>query len=178
MTTVVDFMGEVVAAVSGLLQPTVGAGVFYQHGHLSDITSQLTSYSKTAEFRTRMYPAVFLLQDFEELRGVTFNLEVEATLQLLIVAESDRSYRPPERYSRVFKPVLYPIYEQLMRALESHERLVVGYGGIPVKKIDRLRISNALGDQPPGSGGKMIFNDHLDGVEVKNLNLKILKNCM
>jgi hypothetical protein len=171
MIAVVDIIGDVVRATSARVQQKHGFEVFYQHGHIREISQTLQSYSATSEFRSRKYPAVFLLQDFAERVGAKYG-EVGVRLMLLIVAESGSEYRSPERYEKVFKPVLYPIYGELMRQIGKDARLSVPYGGAPHDKVDRLFLSSALVEHTT-KGEALLFNDHLDAIEVSGLELSI-----
>jgi hypothetical protein len=177
MMAVVDYIGGVVAQASEKVKPIIGSDVFYQFGHIREIADTLQSYSNTAEFRRQKYPAVFLLQDFLERKGTRTDIETEVTLQLLIVAASTQKARSADRYRDVFKPILYPIYEALIKTLNSDPVLDTPYSGVPHEKVDRPLVSGAL-SEPTTGANKNLFNDFLDAVEVRKLNLKILKNCM
>jgi hypothetical protein len=154
-------------------------GIKYQFGHIRDIGEILLSYSATAQYRLQKYPAIFLLQDFTERKGGNYSADVdcEVRLQLLIVAASAPTYRPAERYEKVFKPTLYPIYERFIEELGGSGTLIetASNGRFEHEKIDRPRISNALTEFTKGD--KNLFNDHLDAIEIRNLNLRILKEC-
>lgn len=177
MIAVVDYIGGIVAQTSEKVKPVIGSDVFYKFGHIREIANVLQLDSKTEEFRAQKYPAIFLLQDFAERKGTDMEVETEATLQLLIVAGSTKDDRSADRYRKVFKPILYPIYEAFITTLNSDTRLLTAYSGVPHEKVDRPLISGALSEPTTGSN-KNLFNDHLDAVEVRKLNLKILKNCV
>jgi hypothetical protein len=177
ITTVVDFIGSMVAKTDVCLKKHTSLEVFYQYGHVNEIEAILRSYSETEDFRKQKYPAIFLLTDFLERKGGNPDYETEAMLQLLIVAASGKDYRTAERYEKVFKPVLYPIYEVFMKQLKNDSRVVTKqYGELPHTKIDRSLVS---GFQLKTQGGKTgnLFSDHLDAIEVNNLNLVIKKTC-
>lgn len=176
MVAVVDYIGEVVKKTSEKVNNIIGSDVFYQFGHITEINNTLQSYSKTAEFREQKYPAIFLLQDFAEKMGIDAKTETQVKLQLLIVAGSDKNYRAADRYEKVFKPILYPIYDTFIKTLNKDGRhLDVPYDGISHEKIDRLLLSDALVETTKGRAN--LFNDHLDAIEIRNLQLTILKTC-
>jgi hypothetical protein len=172
MIAVVDIIGDVVRATSKQVSKQHGFEVFYQYGHIREISQTLQSYSETDRFRSKKYPAVFLLQDFAERMGARYG-EAVVRLVLLIVADSSNVYRSSDRYEKVFNPVLYPIYDELMRQIVKDSRINTPYGGPPHEKIDRLFLSNALVDHTTKGEGLM-FSDYLDAIEIRGLELNIL----
>jgi hypothetical protein len=182
MITVVDFFADTVRKTSDRVKTLITdekikeTGVFYQYGHIEEIKNVLNAMSQTAAQRTRKYPAILLLQDFVERKSYQMHIETEVNLQLLIVMGSDTNYPASARYDKVFKPVLYPVYDSLMKSLYRDSRLATEYGGIPHNKIDRPNIS---GFQIRIQGKtEQLFYDCLDAIEINNLNLKIKKNCI
>jgi hypothetical protein len=179
MINVVDVIGEVVGKTSTAIEKSAGKKVFYQYGHIIELDEILRSYSNsTKEFREQKYPAIFLLTDFLEKRDSRPDYETEAFLQLLIVAGSVKDYRTADRYREVFKPVLHPIYEAFIKQLEKDSRILKQkYGLIPHDFINRSLISGFQLRTQTGTT-KNLFSDFIDAVEINNLNLIILKNCM
>jgi hypothetical protein len=176
MIAIVDFIGSIVGKTSVAVQQAIGKEVFYFFGHPIEINNTLTSYSATDTFRKQKYPALFLFMDFAEKRNRQQGIEVETTLQLLIVAESNKDDRACDRYAKVFKPVLYPIYEQFIKKLQNDSSVWCPLNGfIAHEKIDRPLISGM--QIRTVNGMKNLFNDHLDAVEISNLQLTILKQC-
>jgi hypothetical protein len=175
MITVVDLFRHIVGKTSDKVKDVIKSDVFYQFGHIAEINNTLKSYSATAEFSKQKYPAIFLLQDFIEQKLENPAIETQVNLQLLIVAASDKSYRASERYEKVFKPVLYPVYETLIKVIKQDSRLINEYGNIPHNKIDRLLISGF--QMKTQSGTANLFSDYLDAIEINNLKLTIKKIC-
>jgi hypothetical protein len=175
MITVVDYIGEIVQKTSEKVKNVISSDVFYQFGHITEINNTFSSYSKTEEFRKQKYPAILLLQDFAEKMSIDQTIETQVRLQLLIVAASTQTDRAAERYIKVFKPVLYLIYEQFIKMLNKDDRLNTPYSGVPHEKIDRPLVSGAWVETTNGKAN--LFNDHLDAIEIRNLQLIILKTC-
>jgi hypothetical protein len=176
MNAIVDFIGSVVDKTSLAVEAKIDKPVFYFFGHTKEINNTLSSYSKTEEYRKQKYPAIFLIMDFAEKRNAKQGIEVETTLQLLIVAESNKDDRAADRYEKVFKPVLYPIYEQFIKTLQNDSLIWKPLSGfIPHEKIDRPLISGMK--METADGVKNLFNDFLDAIEIRNLQLTILKQC-
>lgn len=112
------------------------------------------------------YPCVILPRDFLEVLDVGGTRLQSATL--LVVAGSSNAYTSEEREAKVFVPVLYPIVEALLEAMRMHG--ILGTTDA-VRKVDRQHLSAALNEAvlPVAKAG--IFNDMLDGVELRGLDL-------
>lgn len=171
---VVGVVGELVRRASKRLQERHGFEVFYQYGHIADIFEILASYSHTEAFAKKKYPAVFLIQNFVERILARDDVQCEADVNLVIVAPSAQAYRPEERYGKVFIPVLYPIYAELMRAIgRSGDLLSVPPYGVAHEKIDAPKGNEFL----TAHAGKSTFNDHLDAIWLRGMRLRVTKAC-
>jgi hypothetical protein len=176
MIAVVDFIRSVVNKTSLAVQKDIGKQVFYFFGHTQEINNTLSSYSNTEQFRKQKYPAISLIMDFVEKRNPRPGIEVETRIQLLIVDGSNKDDRAADRYEKVFKPILYPIYENFIKQLQNDSNVWTPLNGfIPHEKIDRPLISGLRVNTP--TGDKNLFNDHLDAIEINKLQLTILKQC-
>lgn len=155
-----------------------GSNIFFFHGHIREIANELIERSKTAEYRSQKYPSIMLLHDFPEIREAAQPWDVEANLQILIVAVSDNTFDAATRLEKVYKPTLYPIYQAFVQALKKcPDILSIPVTNILHEKIDRLSMSNAFNEAALSQGIQPLFADHLDGIEIRNLNLKLIKNC-
>lgn len=178
---IVDIFGSVVEAVSAAMLPTLQAydsaitGVHYLHGHPVEIIETLTQRDKSDTWRYKKYPLVALFQDFPESHNGQIGIDNEATLHIVIAYSSIATYKSPERYAKKFKPVLYPIYLELMNQIVlSAKFLNYGVSTIPHIKIDRL----FWGKEGLYGNTGNVFNDMLDCIEIRDLKLKVnLKNC-
>lgn len=191
MNYIVDDIGKVVEAMRGLNKSVYGDAMteylasqnatvdnillmpFYDYGHRQEIANKLTAKdSEDAPFKYQKYPLIALRLDTEEERDgkmIHFNLNIA------IIASTDPLYSSNERYDKVFKPVLYPIYSEFIRLLGEIGLFTWGNGQIepPHTKIDRLYWGTA------GSEGNEsnIFNDSLDAIEILNLKLSQPIKC-
>lgn len=178
---IVDIFGSVVEAVSAALLPTLQAydpgitAVNYLHGHPVEIIETLTQRDKSDVFMFKKYPLVALFQDFPEAHNSALGIDNEPTLHIIIAYSSKPEYKSDERYTFKFKPVLYPIYLELMKQLTLHKSFLnYGVQTIPHIKIDRLYWGK---EGLYGNTGN-VFNDFLDCIEIRDLKLRVnLKNC-
>jgi len=177
MIAVVDFIGEMVAKTSNKIQALIGKEVFYQYGSLIDIDNILVSYSQTVAFREKKYPAIFLIKKFVENKEKDPNIETEAHLQLLVVMGTDPNYSEADRYEKVFKPILYPIYETFINQLKKDSRVrTQNFGQLPHNKVDCSLLSSDYKVETE-EGTENLFSDNLDAIYISNLKLTLKKQC-
>ena len=160
--TIVELFGDICKSI----------GVEYSFGHIREVASTLQQYSQTTEYSVQKYPRVILILDYPEDRSNVGYIAVK--VQLLIVANSNAQYKADKRYDLVFKPILYPIYNKLMSKLLSSP--YVDNNILPHDKIDRYALSSALNESIL-SDGKPLLIDNLDGIEIRNLNIKFVNIC-
>jgi len=168
---VIDVMREIVSRVSAVVtpqlaraQPTI-TGVQCLVGHHNDIRNRLVSQ------KTGKYPLIAVFQDFVEREGDASGYTY-VDLQVLILYYTEKTSYTEDRYDKVFKPILYPIYLELLQQIKKHKHVhIISANRIEHDKIDRPH----WGD--PGTYGNKdyLLDDVLDGVELRNLKL-VLKN--
>ena len=145
---------------------------YYDHGHIIEIAGTLTTKSNGPD-KMKKYPLVCLIEDFEStsIPGVA---PVQSTLNMLIVTRTDKNYKASKRYEFSFDPVLIPIYLNLIKAFVSSGAILTQYGIIPHTPINRVY----SGKQGPYGVIGHIFNDPLDAIEIKDIEVKFYRtNC-
>lgn len=168
MNYVVDDMGTVVAAMRAVdsLVP------FYMYGHRLEISNRLLEKTKDKVLKYQKYPLVALRMDIPEtVKDGLWHYK----LNIVIVAKTDPNYDTPERMQNVFRPVLYPLYEQLLQAIINSGLFMWEQGNdVPVHtKIDRP----FWGITAKEGNTAYIFNDPLDGIEIIDLELTQRIKC-
>lgn len=181
---IVDIFRDIVAATSAALltqlqgvDPLI-TGVHYDYGHYNDIRERLVTKGKTGD-KSR-YPLVALFEDFRVTHrqpGITGI----ANLKLIIVHISEKGITREKRETAVFRPVLYPIYNELLKQIKLSGKFMLFVAGeVPHDQINRPH----WGDPELYKGNtasvnvSYIFNDILDGIELTNMNLTtFLPNC-
>jgi len=178
---VVDVFGGIVSKVSEILLPTLREfddkieAVNYLYGHPIEIIETLGQRDKSSTFQFKKYPLVALFQDFPERHGNVIGLDSTVTLNIIIARATLATYKADERYTNNFKPVLYPIYQELLQQISlSKTFLNYGANSLGHTKYDRLY----WGRDGLYKNDRNVFNDFLDCIEIKGLQLKLnLKNC-
>jgi hypothetical protein len=181
---IVDLFAAIVAATSTALLTQLQAvdplitGIRYEYGHYNDIRERIIAYGKTGD--KSVYPLIALFEDFK-ISHKEPGLTGIAHLKLIIVHLSKKGVTRVQRETNVFRPILYPIYNEFLNQLKlSGKFMVYPAGEVPHEQINRPH----WGDPELYKGGTAtthggyIFNDILDGIEISNLDLKTyLPNC-
>ena len=148
--------------------------IYPKCANIIEICQELTNQDKSAKQREMKYPGVFLLRDYAENYTATWQNQITTTIQILIVTDSKSYYTADERQEKVYKPVLIPACEAILKAFE---RYIVSDFNSGFQKIERDMISNALYEATTQNKTQNLFNDMLDGIELRNLKLLIKKQC-
>lgn len=114
-------------------------------------------------------PAVILVRDYLETVQADGAGETRAEgVSVLVVTYSAADYTSEQREAEVYAPVLWPAVSAFLSA-------AVDAGALSplatVQKIDRQKISGALNEVVLPATGRALFNDQLDGVELRGLTL-------
>ena len=148
---------------------------FFMFGHRREINARLLEMDKDRVYQYQKYPLIALRMDFpEEVSGI----DISYTLNVAILAFTQRDFRAPERMERVFKPVLAPLYERFMQEIRNS-----GFFMWPVtldqNKPPHTRILRPFfGTEGSEGTEKQIFTDPLDAIELLNLQLNLKeKTC-
>lgn len=182
---IVNIMQEVVADVSTVLTPQLQlidnkiTGIHYIYGHPQDIVEELTQKSKTEANKFDRYPLIGLFLDIAEEKG-DGNSAIESTASLngFIATQTSPSLKPFQRTRDKFIPILYPIYEELLRQITRHKDIAeTVVSQIPHNKYDRYQWGKGGLEYYDNRGTKNIFNDAIDAVEFTDLKINFYKQC-
>ena len=169
---IVDLIGEVVEQVRATYEAPAGYATgspFYLYGHPLEIANTLTEWSKNPNQKFEQFPLIILFQDFEERKGTHQGENSVVSLNMVICCNTDKHYKSNERYEKTFKTVLYPLYDLFIEALTNSGYFAQTDDLIPHTKIDRVYYGNQ-------ANTANLFNDFIDAIEIKDLELTILNN--
>lgn len=155
--------------------PSLIQTIDYQYGHKRELIETLLQKDKSDEERELKYPLIYLVQDFPEDRNKIPGIYAEVSLNIIIAHHTVNTHKITERYSKVFKPVLYPIYDQFIKQLCKHKQIHdVSELTLKHRKTDR----SYWGRNAVGGNDQNKLNDYVDAIEIDNLILKInYNNC-
>jgi hypothetical protein len=169
----VDIFGDIVAAVRAEYDTVNDREPYYIYGHPKEIAHRLSLKDKSATNKLRKFPLVALFQDFAENHGELLSDDYNLSFTCIIVMSTNKNYTSQERYENTFKPILYPIYELLLKKMDISEYLItVDYELIEHIKTDRL-FWGAAGIY--GNEG-LIFNEYLDAIEINFPNIRVSRD--
>lgn len=164
--TIVSRVSAVVVASLKQVDPLI-TGVHFEYGHYTDIQERLITYSKTEKKHDR-YPLVALFED-DRTAHTDGNFFGMANKKIIILTTSSNSWTRQQREERTFRPILYPIYEELLRQI-----WLSGYFNVwQPEQIRHDQINRPHWGDPKlyGNDG-YLFTDILDGIELNNLQLQ------
>lgn len=171
----VNIIGGIVAKVSANLTAQLSAydvtiaGVNYMYGPPKQIIDTLQTWNGTSKAGLR-YPLVALFQPFAEDKGKTPGLDAVDNIRIIIARQSDPKWLTDYRYQVNFTPVLYPIYDELIRQLYFDPRISTLQNKIVHTKTDWPFFDDGKDTNP--------FGDWVDVIEIKNMKLNVRStNC-
>ena len=159
-----------------LAETISGITCFYQFGPPSEILDNLRSMTQDPKQVERKYPLIALFADYPERQGIKPGIESDVSLHLIIATLTDKDYTSDQRIAINIKPILEPLYDALMSAIDQsgyyHTRSVET---IPRTKTVRFSWGrNGLYDRTGN-----VFEEMIDCSEIENLELSVIKfqNC-
>ena len=181
---VVDEIGVTVNSVSNQILSTIQANdtaangstnikaINYRYGHRLELLETLKQMDADPENKFLKFPLFYLVMDFIEQRGTKPGIYARLGLNIVIAHQTEATFKITDRYAKVFKPVLYPIYYSFM------EQLALQNG---INESDENLIEHTKIDRPYwGQNMKAnLISDYVDAIELSNLGLLVnLKNCL
>lgn len=166
-----EILGGIVDVVSANLTPSLSAlntgivGVNYLYGTPKAIIAQLQGWNTDPVLARSKYPLVALFQPFEETKGGRPDVAAIDKLRIIIAGLSDPKLLTFERYINNFNPVLYPIYNELIKQLEISK-----VTGSQIGKIPHIKVDWPMWDD---GNDKNPFVDWLDIIEIKDMKLNV-----
>ena len=176
MATVIhipDLFADIVAKVNQVTMAYESPfPVFFDYGHYVEITRNLTQKDASVSQKDKKYPLIWLVMDFDEdFGGIDDSYCDLPALQLIIAVPTQPALTTPERVEKNFRPLLYPIYVELIEQIfQSGYFQTINPDNIKHKMILRPYWG---GQDSNGNGTANLFNDFIDAIQVKNLQLKV-----
>lgn len=179
---IVDVIGEVVAKTSTklltqlqLVDPLI-TGIHYEYGHITDIRERITEKMKTTTNSVDISPMIILIEDFKVIKGRQVGITGITDMKIIILHYSKKDITRVQREVSVFRPVLWPIYNEILNQLRLDGRFSI----YDVTKIQHDMIARPHWGDPGLYGNDAYLLDGIfDGIELSNLQLTtFLNNCL
>lgn len=170
----VQYIPDIFNALTAKVATQLGQSVRFDFGHYGDVCQNIKFKDESITMKADKYPLIWLVMDFEERRGRNPADYADLSSAMIIIAvDTQPTYTMQERRDISYLPVLYPIYDSLLTQISKSRAF-----GMPSKlnivhtKIDRPYWN---GGEP---GGKNMFNDYIDAIQIKGLSLSVKQNCI
>lgn len=147
------------------------AAPYFAYGHILEIADALAKKdNSTQELSFKKYPIVILVLDVKKRPNQKLQTTDYENVNIIIANKTKPSYVAADRKIENFEPILHPLYERLITEL-SRSKLLNNSDSIPFIKhvaTDRYFWGTEL-----NSNSKNVFNDFLDAVDIRELNIKL-----
>lgn len=171
---VVDIIGEVVSAADAALRAdatswlaTNDKHITYKYGDREEIITRMQQLTNATYPK---YPFIGLVMPFQESRGASVGYYENVTFKEIIIATvSNKTDDFPARYTKWFKPVLYPIYYEFLNQLARHKN---NPGSAEVDTIPHTKQ-----DVPNIVPTDSKLNDYVDAIVITNLQVRFKQYC-
>jgi hypothetical protein len=139
------------------------------HGHLIDVIERLAIMSKDPTVKDIRFPLFILPQDISEPGSASFNSEPKPSI--IICTDTKVEFSASERYDNSFDISLYNLAKRFLKMLELSE-------DVYFRKRNRNWIDRLYwGREAVGGNEANKLNDFVDGIELQELEIKVLQNC-
>lgn len=160
---------EVVGEVVEQVRQKLGLPVLnYQYGYLTELAETIKQYGDSPEFAPKRFPLVWLKPRFKIVRGNGNYFGEVRDMRLFVMQASDPKLKARERLEASYKPVIYPIYRELIEQLNQH----------PAISMEYHRAHAVIDDFFWGENQQTVLPQVVDCLTIENLTLAInTKTC-
>lgn len=143
---------------------------YYDFDHILGTQQKLTTKDLDRVLKFQKFPLILLLLDVEEDKDKNKNFGYEFGCRVLMLAKTLKDYTSQQRYTNVFKPVLYPIYNDLITEMKIYKHFYnESRNLLPHKKTDRV----FWGSESNVGNTATVLNDYLDAIELNFESIKV-----
>ncbi len=157
--------GEVAQKVIDNIKISNNLDVNFKFGCAVEIDEFIQKKSK--EKNTKAFPLIALITDIDEDQT---DFYVSARLNITICTNTRSEYTSEKRYAKTFEPILYPIYNELLKQLLYSGEFSVG---LRIEQIEH-EVKDLL-KMGRTDGASLLYGGRIDGVEIRNLKINIKK---
>lgn len=142
--------------------------LYFDYGLVSQV-------SRSVAENPNNFPLLWLVFNFDENVGYNPGEFLNTTVQLVIMNKTDNTWTSQERDNNNFHPILFPIYQELVNQI----RKAVEFGKPSESATAHKRTNRPYwgGGDVNGADTENLFKQFVDAVHIRDLNLKISKQC-
>jgi hypothetical protein len=138
--------------------------VYYKYGHPKEISSRLQELSNSPTEGHKKFPLIILFTDITIEKSVP-GFYGSVSLRMLVANITEPTYISEDRTELNFKPVLHPIKEELIKQIGLHGQFTYE-DELTYDETDMYFYGSQINN-------KNIFNDYIDAIELKNIQVNI-----
>lgn len=167
---IVEEMEAIVAKVNtALSDANFGTlPVYYMYGHPKEIAIRLQELTNSPSEAHKKFPLIILFTDITIDKSL-IGFYGSTSLRMLIANFTLPEYTSVQRTEINFKPILHPIKKELLNQIDRHS-LFTYEDELTYKETDMYYYGSRIND-------KNIFNDHIDAIELRDIQLNIKNKC-
>lgn len=151
--------------------------VYFMQGNIKEVANVLQQMANSREAKDKRYPLVVLFRDIAENVSINNNgLYSSFKARIGIFTLTNPTFRADEREAKNFKPILVPIFEELVYQLGKSS--IFGkptVSDLQIRKWDCYFFGTEQGKQD--AKGKNPFNDFIDAIDVESISLNLKNIC-
>lgn len=175
-----DDLADLVAKVSISILPELQeareaiTGVYFQFGTLIELQETIVQQTQL-NGGVNVFPLVFMFVDVTEPRGFIGDY-ADLRLRLAILNFTDRTFKAKDRLENNYKPIIMPIYNELMRQITLSKFFIDANNVQKIKHKTTRRYYWGRESENGNTANKTAFP--VDGLEISDLELKYyLQRC-
>lgn len=89
----------------------------YQYGYVAELNENMKDMVDSPADRDKRFPLVWVAQPFSIMHGDSSGYAVLSDCEIFIIMESAENLRATERMTDKFKPVINPIYDEMLEQM-------------------------------------------------------------
>lgn len=164
-----DAIGNVVTLTNAKY---TGDNINYLIGSQKEVQQRLAEWSRNESTKDSKYPCIVVFTPFQQQRMQSdVKYLTQATVNILIVNDTEKTYTTPERITNVFEPILWTIYNLFLNELIlSNYFDLDSTFKIPHDYVDHFHYS------PTPAKDQNVLSAVLDAVEMQNVELNLMNS--
>jgi hypothetical protein len=139
----------------------------YQPGRALDIINELMVADRSQSYKDKKYPLFGLSLPAREKKGDDFTVITVDRIVIAALTQNTDGILKRYEIGGTFKSILYPCYNEFLKRLAFHKN---------VTNKDPEAFVHTKFDNPASEPIAAELNDYVDVIEIRNLEIQLLKN--
>lgn len=142
----------------------------YYYGNPKEIHSRVIEMSKDTDQKRKKFPLLALFLDIEETRGVEPGYDFEAKINMALIVDANKKWKPAQRQTTSFEGKLYPLYELFIKKCQST------FGLNDINRIEHNKTDKFFYSSDKASDQNTLAA-FVDAIEITDFELKVYNKC-